>query len=101
MTLERAIKFGQTIGCKGCERIAEGVPHTEECHERFHKLLECKCGASQVELNGEQERPSRDLTRCDAMTPGRPDTQWLRSTPRLVNIQKLWKMAIYSGFSHR
>jgi len=35
VTLEGAIKYGKTPGCKGCERIAEGVPHTEACHERF------------------------------------------------------------------
>lgn len=40
VTLERAIKYGKTPGCKGCERIAEGVPHTEACHERFRTCLE-------------------------------------------------------------
>ena len=40
VTLERAIKYGKTPGCKGCERIAEGIPHTEACHERFRICLE-------------------------------------------------------------
>eukprot|EP00438_Fugacium_kawagutii_P007496 Skav230013 [mRNA] locus=scaffold1958:420290:428629:+ [translate_table: standard] len=40
VTLERAIKFGKTAGCKGCERIAEGVKHSDACHERFRSLLE-------------------------------------------------------------
>ena len=40
VTLERAIKYGVTPGCRGCERIAEGVPHTDECHERFRVCLE-------------------------------------------------------------
>eukprot|EP00438_Fugacium_kawagutii_P025376 Skav223563 [mRNA] locus=scaffold34:198043:207130:- [translate_table: standard] len=40
ITLERAIKFGKTVGCKGCERIAEGVKHSDACHERFRLLLE-------------------------------------------------------------
>ena len=40
MTLERAIKFGKTAGCRGCERIAEGVPHSDECHSRFGRLVE-------------------------------------------------------------
>ena len=40
VTLERAIKFGKTVGCKGCERMAEGVKHSDNCHERFRKLLE-------------------------------------------------------------
>ena len=31
VTLERAIKYGKTIGCKGCDRIAEGVPHSLRC----------------------------------------------------------------------
>ena len=40
VTLERAIKFGKTVGCKSCDRIAEGVKHSDACHERFRKLLE-------------------------------------------------------------
>ena len=40
VTLERAIKYGKTPGCRGCDRIAEGVPHTEACHERFRTCLE-------------------------------------------------------------
>ena len=40
VTLERVIKYGKTPGCKGCDRVAEGVPHTDECHERFRDLLE-------------------------------------------------------------
>ena len=40
VTLERVIKYGKTPGCRGCERVAEGVPHTDECHERFRDLLE-------------------------------------------------------------
>ena len=40
VTLDRAVKYGKTPGCKGCDRIAEGVPHTEACHERFRTCLE-------------------------------------------------------------
>lgn len=40
ITLDAAIRFGSTPGCRGCERIAEGVPHTDACHERFRVLLE-------------------------------------------------------------
>lgn len=40
VTLERVIKYGQTPGCRGCVRVAEGVPHSDECHERFRVLLE-------------------------------------------------------------
>ena len=40
VTLERVIKYGKTPGCKGCERVAGGVPHSDECHERFRGLLE-------------------------------------------------------------
>ena len=35
-----ALEFGKTVGCKGCDRIAEGVKHSDACHERFRKLLE-------------------------------------------------------------
>ena len=40
VTSERAIKYGKTPGCKGCERSAEGVPHSDACHERFRVCLE-------------------------------------------------------------
>ena len=40
MTLERVIKDGKTPGCRGWERVADGVPHSDECHERFRGLLE-------------------------------------------------------------
>ena len=40
VTLDRAIKFGKTIGCRGCDRIAEGVRHSDACHERFRFCLE-------------------------------------------------------------
>ena len=40
VTLDRASRFGKAVGCKGCDRIAEGVKHSEACHERFRSLLE-------------------------------------------------------------
>ena len=40
VTLERAMRLGKTPGCNGCAKIAEGVPHSDECHERFKRLLE-------------------------------------------------------------
>ena len=40
ITLERAMRLGKTPGCKGCAKIAEGIPHSDECHERFNRLLE-------------------------------------------------------------
>ena len=40
VTLERAIRFGITPGCQGCAKIAEGVPHTDACHDRFRTLIE-------------------------------------------------------------
>ena len=40
VTLERALRFGYTIGCRGCDNIAEGIKHTDACHERFRVLLE-------------------------------------------------------------
>ena len=35
ITLDRAIRFSKTVGCKGCDRVAEGVRHSEACRERF------------------------------------------------------------------
>jgi len=32
VTFETVIRFGKTVGCRGCDRIAEGVRHTDECH---------------------------------------------------------------------
>ena len=49
VTLDRAIRFGKTVGCKGCDRIAEGVKHSEACHERFRSLLEKEKGEKQKE----------------------------------------------------
>ena len=40
VTLDRAIRFGKTVGCLGCDRIAECVKHTDACHERFRLCLE-------------------------------------------------------------
>ena len=40
VTLDRAIKYGKTPGCRGCEKIAEGIPHNDVCHERFRICLE-------------------------------------------------------------
>ena len=40
ITLDHAIRFGKTVGCKGCDRIAEGVRHSDACHERFRICLE-------------------------------------------------------------
>ena len=50
VTLDRAIRFGKTVGCKGCDRIAEGVKHSEACHERFRSLLEKKRGRNKKKL---------------------------------------------------
>ena len=35
VTLERVIRFGKTVGCEACDRIAEGVRRTDECHARI------------------------------------------------------------------
>ena len=40
VTLERALRFGYTVRCRGCENIAEGVKHTDACHQRFGLLME-------------------------------------------------------------
>ena len=55
VTLERCIRFGKTIGCKGCERIAEGVRHTDECHARIGRLLEEEKIAKEAESKKEEK----------------------------------------------
>eukprot|EP00435_Cladocopium_sp_Y103_P033668 s1073_g8.t1 len=41
VTLERVIRFGKTLGCKGCDNIAEGnAKHLNACHERFRSFFE-------------------------------------------------------------
>ena len=40
VTLERVIKYSKSPVCRGCDRVAEGVPHSDECRERFRVLLE-------------------------------------------------------------
>ena len=52
MTLDRAIKYGKTIGCKGCDRIAEGIPHSDACHERFRILLQEERMAKEASARG-------------------------------------------------
>ena len=37
ITVERIIKFGETLGCKAC--LGNGSKHTDACHERFANLL--------------------------------------------------------------
>ena len=49
VTLERVIRFGKTVGCKGCDRIAEGVRHTDECHARIEKALDDERIAKEAE----------------------------------------------------
>ena len=45
----------KTIGCKGCERIAEGVRHTDECHARIGRLLEEEKIAKEAESKKEEK----------------------------------------------
>ena len=40
VTLKRAMRLGKTPGCKGCAKNSEGIPLSDECHERFKRLLE-------------------------------------------------------------
>ena len=56
VTLDRAIRFGKTVGCRGCDRIAEGVRHSDVCHERFRVLLEKE--------RVESEKKALDSKRC-------------------------------------
>ncbi|CAE7259976.1 unnamed protein product [Symbiodinium sp. CCMP2592] len=56
VTLERAIRFGKTMGCRGCDRIAEGVKHSDACHDRFAKLLEDERKAKLLE----EERKAKE-----------------------------------------
>ena len=63
VTLERAIRFGKTVGCKGCDHIAEGVKHTDACHERFRVLLETEKLAKAA---------STSSIRADTPTPSLP-----------------------------
>ena len=63
VTLERAIKFGRTPGCKGCERISEGVPHSDACHDRFRVLLEDERLAQEAKAKAREEAAARGY-RC-------------------------------------
>ena len=49
VTLERVIRFGKTVGCKGWDRIAAGVRHTDECHARIEKVLDDERVAKEAE----------------------------------------------------
>ena len=78
VTLERVIRFGKTVGCKGCDRIAEGVRHTGECHARIEKALEDE------KLAKEAERAKRDEKSVDASTyqPLHPLSHSSKPNPR-------------------
>ena len=69
VTLDRAIRFGKTVGCKGCDRIAEGVKHSEACHERFRSLLEKEKGEKQKEalkpVEAQQEAGEREFAEIE------------------------------------
>ena len=56
VTLERCIRFGKTVGCKGCDRIAEGVRHSDECHARIGKLLEDERLAKESDSKKDKEK---------------------------------------------
>ena len=71
VTLDRALKFGTTVGCKGCDRIAEGVKHSDACHERFRKLLEDEALA----------KAARDKERAKPSAPSAPSFEPPPSVP--------------------
>ena len=52
--------------CKGCDRIAEGVRLTDECHARIEKLLEDERLAKAAESKPEPKPASIDIS------PARP-----------------------------
>ena len=68
--LDRAIRFGKAVGCKGCDRITEGVKHSEACHERFRSLLEKEKVEKQKEafkfLEAQQEAGEREFAAIEA-----------------------------------
>ena len=64
-TLERVIRVGKAVGCKGCDRIAEGVRHTDECHARIEKALEDERLAKEAEKS---KREASDEKSVDIST---------------------------------
>ena len=69
VTLERAIKYGKTIGCKVCDRIAEGVPHSDACQERFRTLLQ-------------EDRMAKEASARGISVPGTPAPDTPVGAPR-------------------
>ena len=75
ITLERAIKFGKTDGCRGCEKIAEGIPHSDKCHERFRVLLEEERLASEARaMRSSPTTPAPDTPTVPVPPTPAPDT---------------------------
>jgi len=74
VTLDRAIRFEKTPGCCGCEKVAEGVPHTDACHERFGTLLENEKLARAAKEHGisAPETPAPKTTSAAPKTPAGP-----------------------------
>ena len=81
VTLERAIRFGKTMGCRGCDRIAEGVKHSDACHDRFAKLLEDERKAKLLE----EERKAKE--KRDA-TPPAAEGDAIPAAPSVQTAQK-------------
>ena len=71
VTLERAIKYGVTPGCRGCERIAEGAPRADECHERFRVCLDKERLAAKARAEGMRAPPT---PRTPAVRESAPST---------------------------
>ena len=77
VTLERAIKYGKAIGCKGCDRIAEGIPHSDACHERFRTLLQEDRMAKEASARGSSvpDTPAPDTPVGAPRTPAMPSLE--------------------------
>ena len=72
MSLSKGLsEFGKTVGCKGCDRIAEGVRHTDECHARIEKALEDERLAKEAEKSkrGASVQKSVDISTYQPLHP--------------------------------
>ena len=87
VTLERVIRFGKTVGCEACDRIAEGVRRTDECHARIDKALDDERIAKEAERS--KREVSVNLSVHEPLHTSFEDN-WQEGSPTRRILSKSW-----------
>ena len=98
VTLERVIRFGKTVGCEACDRIAEGVRGTDECHARIDKALDDERIAKEAERS--KREGSVDLSVHEPLHTSFQDN-WQEGSPTRRILSKSWVGETYFFLSRQ